>query len=311
LSPPSPAATFTPSNAAWAPDPVFMEAKASGRVVIDSSGNAAVMPTAPPETPYPAAAKLDTTWSGQIQEPPKSGKDDKGVRYSDKNYALMCGPGTGAVVLSYWPASRNLVKSKSGTFVEPVNVGGGRYAATYWKAVGAAGYARGMIMFLAEVEWPTPDKGLKWWPTPGLLNWKARPPSTNRENLLDAINWEASGRTTVNYFYAIVPASQLTADALLDHVHADISAGVPVVIAARTSDGKHALPDWRVRSTKTAGNHFVAVVGYDDKAGTYAVMDTCGLTCNDRGVRGRVMNIGQTALFSLIQAESDDDGIIW
>jgi hypothetical protein len=55
----------------------------------------------------------------------------------------------------------------------------------------------------------------------------------------------------------------------------------------------------------------VTVVGYDDNAGTYAVMDTCGTTCNDRNVRAGIRNISQAALFSLIEAESDDDGIMW
>jgi hypothetical protein len=288
----------------------MVAAKADGRVIVDVSGKVVILDAVPPPTVYPAAAALNTTWSGLIQEPPTSGKDDKGKSYSDKNYGLLCGPGTAAVVLYYWPATRGTVTTKSGTFLEPVNVGSGRYASTYWKAVDAGGNARGMIMYMAEVEWPTPDKGLSWWPKPGLLKWTAHP-STNRENLVDALNWEASGRARLNYFYVIVPASKLTAAALLDHVHADINMGVPVVIAARTSDGTRSLPFWRVKSTKSAGNHFVTVVGYDDKAGTYSVMDTCGLTCNNRNLRAGVRNMSQAALFSLIRAESDDDGIIW
>jgi hypothetical protein len=246
-----------------------------------------------------------------IQEPPRTGKDDKGLAYTDYNYSLFCGAGTAAVVLYYWPESRNAVMTKAGTFVEPVNLGANRYARTYWKAQSPGGYARGMIAYLAEVEWPTPDQGLSWWSRPGLMNWSARPPSTNVENLEDGINWEASGRSRLNYFYVIVRASQLTPVALREHIHADISMGVPGVIAARTSDGTNALPNWNVKPTRSAVNHFVTVVGYNDTAGTYAVMDTCGATCNDRNVRAGVRNISQAALFSLIKAESDDDGIMW
>jgi hypothetical protein len=280
-------------------------------VSIDATGAAIILDSAPPTPTYPTSAALDTHWTGLIQEPPQKGTDDKGISYTDKNYALLCGPGAAATVLYYWQASHNLVTTKTGTYIEPVDLAADRYSATYWNATDAGGYARGMIMYLADVEWPSPDKGLIWWHRAGLLNWSANPPSTNRENLVDAINWEASGRSRLSYFYVIVPASQLTAAALLAHVQADIAMGVPVVIAARTSDGTHSLPFWRVKSTRSAVNHFVTVVGYDDKAGTYSVMDTCGLNCNDRGMRAGVRSVGQSALFSLIRAESDDDGIIW
>jgi hypothetical protein len=40
-------------------------------------------------------------------------------------------------------------------------------------------------------------------------------------------------------------------------------------------------------------------------------MDTCGTTCNDKNTRAGVANISQSALYSLIVAESDDDGIMW
>jgi hypothetical protein len=280
-------------------------------VTITAQGRVVILDAAPPAPAYAPAAALDVRWSGLIQEPPRTGKDDKGVTYTDYNYSLFCGAGTAAVVLYYWPDSRTAVTTKSGTFAEPVNLGANRYSRTYWNAQGSGGNGRGMIAYLAQVEWPLPDQGLSWWTRPGLMNWSAKPPSTNVENLVDGINWEASGRTTVDYFYVIVRASELTAAALRDHIHADIAMGVPVVIAARTSDGTSALPYWNVKPTRSAVNHFVTVVGYDDTAGTYAVMDTCGTTCNDRNVRAGVRNMSQAALFSLIKAESDNDGIIW
>ena len=294
----------------WAPDPNLVLAKNAGRVTVDSSGRVTISPSAPTTPAYATAKSLPTSWSGLIQEPPKTGRDDRGVAYTDNNYILFCGPGTGTVILYYWPASSGEVKSRSGTFREPVNVGANRYAGTYWKAQDAAGYGRGMIAYLAEVEWPAPDKGLSWWSRPGVMRWSSHP-ATYVENLVDAINWEASGHTRLDYFYVIVHASDLTAAALLDHVHADIGMGVPVVIAARTSDGTNSLPFWKVKSKKSAGNHFVTVLGYDDSAGTYTVMDTCGLTCNDRNVRAGVKTMSQQALYALIAAESDNDGIMW
>jgi hypothetical protein len=308
-----PAATPIPSSTdhPWQPDPVLIAAKIDGRVTLDAGGGVVILDQALPTPDYPPANALDTRWSGLIQEPPRTGQDDQGHAYTDYNYSLFCGAGTAAVVLYYWPASRSEVTGKSGTFVEPVELGTDREASTYWKAEDAAGYGRGMILYLAEVEWPVPDRHLSWWSQPGLMNWSASPPSTNVQNLVDALNWEASGRSSVSYFYVVVFASQLTAAALLDHVHADINMGVPVVIAARTSDGTNSLPYWNVKSTRSAVNHFVTVVGYDDAAGTYAVMDTCGTTCNDKNARAGVANISQSALFSLIVAESDDDGIMW
>jgi hypothetical protein len=296
-------------NHPWVVDPALLQAKNEGRVAI-VSGRVVILASAPPTPTYPTAASLPTSWSGLIQEPPKSGRDDKNVPYTDYNYVLFCGPGTAAVVLYYWPATRGAVTTKSGYFVEPVDVGANRYARTYWKAQDAGGYGRGMIMYLAEVEWPAPDRGVSWWANPGIMRWSSHP-STNIENLVDGLNWEASGGTRLNYFYVVVRTYDLSAAALLDHVHSDINAGVPVVVAARTSDGVHSLPFWKVKSKRSAGNHFVTIVGYDDAAATYKVMDTCGVTCNDRNVRAGVKAMSQSALFSLIVAESDNDGIMW
>jgi hypothetical protein len=310
---PRPAATTAPSptDHPWRPDPVLVQAKSEGRVVIDSSGGVEVLDQALPTPDYLPAQALDSTWTGLIQEPPRTGTDDRGTDYTDYNYSLFCGAGTAAVVLYYWPASRSEVTTRTGTFTEPVDLGSKRKASTYWKAEDASGYGRGMILYLAETEWPAADQHVSWWSQPGLMNWTASPPSTDVQNLVDALNWEASGRSSLGYFYVIVPASQLTATALQDHVHADISMGVPVVIAARTSNGSVALPHWSVKARGSAVNHFITVVGYDDAAGTYQVMDTCGATCNDSNERSSVASIDQASLYALILAESDDDGIMW
>lgn len=319
LSTPTPHPTAPPTNppiipvagASWQPDYVLDQAKDEGRVVRDSAGHVAILAAAPAPRDYPVSARLDTRWTGLIQEPPRIGVDDKGAPYTDYNYSLFCGAGTAAVVLYYWPATKSAVTTKAGSFQEPVDLGTNRFAKTNWKATDAGGYGRGMILYLAESMWPTPDRNQYWWPQPGLMMWAAHPPSTNVQNLVDGINWEASGGTRLNYFYVIVFASDLTAAALLNHIHADIAMGVPVVIAARTSDGKNSLPFWSLKSTRSAVNHFVTVVGYDDAAKTYSVMDTCGTTCNDRNLRAGVRTMSQAGLFSLIQAESDNDGIMW
>ncbi len=280
-------------------------------MAVNADGVVSILPSAPPTPSYPRALTLDTTWTGLVQEPPPTGVDDAGRAYRDDNYGLLCGPGAAAVALYYWSAARTAVTTRSGSFTEPVNVGTNRYATTTWAASDAGGNGRGMIMYLAEVAWPTPDRGQPWWKAPGMMTWSARPPSTDIWNLADAINWEASGGTSVSYFYSIVSASDLTQAALQAHVHADIAAGVPVVIAARTSNGFVSLPFWRVTSTRNAANHFVTVVGYDDVAGTYTTIETCGKGCNSSGTRSGVGRISQAALYALIRAESDNDGILW
>jgi hypothetical protein len=311
---PLPAPRATPPGptpgASWQQDSSFIAAKMGGRVARDPNGGAVVLAQAP-ELAFPPSATLATNWSGLIQEPPRTGTDDHGVAYTDYNYSGFCGAGAAAVTLYYWPASHGAVTTRSGTFVEPVDLGTNRYSSTYWKAEGAGGYGRGMILSLAEEEWPTPDHGLPWWPRPGLMNWSASPPSTNVANLTDAVNWEASGGSRLDYFYVAVRAAEMDQADLLTFVHTDIHYGVPLIVAARTSNGTYALPYWNVESTSRAVNHFVTIVGYDDTAGTYSVMDTCGTTCNDKNARAGVKTMSQAALYALIVAESDNDGVIW
>jgi hypothetical protein len=310
--PPAPrTAAPTQTDRPWQQDPAFLRDKLEGRVVLDAQGEVVILSSLPGPRDYPSTRSLDTSWTGLIQEPPRVGTDDHGKPYTDWNYSLFCGAGAGTVVLYYWKATRKVVTTTAGTFTEPVNVGTNRYASTYWGSQSAGGYGRGMVMYMAEVEWPTIDQGLSWWKRPGLMNWDARPPSTDVPNLIDAVNWEASGRTRLNYFYVAVPASKLTPQDLLAHVHTDISMGVPVVVAARTSNNQVSLPFWRVKPTKSAVNHFITIVGYDDNAGTYTVIDTCGVSCSDSNTRSGVSTVSQATLYALILAESDDDGIMW
>ena len=77
---------------------------------------------------------------------------------------------------------------------------------------------------------------------------------------------------------------------------------------ARTSNGTQHLPQWSASGSKI--NHQIALVGYNDTAGTYSVMDTCGPGCNSSGLAAAVRTINQDYLWTLIHAETDDDGII-
>ncbi|MGZ6314256.1 MAG: hypothetical protein ACXWNI_01345 [Candidatus Limnocylindrales bacterium] len=312
-SPPTPGPTPRPTpGSSWVQDSSFVAAKMAGRVGRDSQGRVVALAQAPDLT-FPPSATLATSWSGLIQEPPRTGTDDRGAAYTDYNYSSFCGAGAAAVTLYYWPGSTAAVTSKVGSFTEPVDWASPYHATTYWKATGPDGYGRGMIMYLSEVAWPAPDKGEAWWQKPGIVDWTTRPglAATNVANLADAVNWEASGGSKLDYFYVAVAADRLSAADLRTFVHTDIHYGVPVIIAARTSDGTYALPYWNVKSTSRAVNHFVTVVGYDDAAGTYSVMDTCGPTCNDKNARAGVKTMSQAALFALIAAESDNDGVIW
>ncbi len=301
----------TPGSS-WVQDSSFLAAKMDGRVGRDSRGQAVVLAQAPTLT-FPASATLATDWSGLIQEPPRTGVDDRGAAYTDYNYSSFCGAGAAAVTLYYWPASTAAVTTTAGSFTEPAGWASPYHATTYWKASGPNGNGRGMIMYLSEVAWPAPDKGAPWWQLPGIVDWTVRPglAATNVANLVDALNWEASGGSRLDYFYAAVAADRLTQADLRTFVHTDIHYGVPVIIAARTSDGTSALPYWNVKSTAGAVNHFVTIVGYDDAAGTYSIMDTCGPTCNDKNTRAGVKTMSQAAAFALVMAESDNDGVIW
>jgi hypothetical protein len=312
---PTPTAKPTPgptASTSWVQDSSFVAAKMAGRVGRDSKGQAVVL-TKAPELTFPASASLVTSWSGLIQEPPRTGTDDRGVAYTDYNYSSFCGAGAAAVTLHYWPESTAAVTTRAGMFTEPVNWASPYHATTYWKATGPNGYGRGMIMYLSEVAWPAPDKGAPWWKLPGIVDWTTKPglAATNVANLTDAVNWEASGGSKLDYFYAAVAADRLTQADLRTFVHIDIHYGVPVIIAARTSDGTYALPYWNLKPTSRAVNHFVTIVGYDDAAGTYSIMDSCGPTCNDKNTRAGVKTMSQAALLALIMAESDNDGVIW
>ena len=65
----------------------------AGRVARDSGGAAVVLAQAPSTDFSRRRPSLVTSWSGLIQEPPRTGTDDRGVAYTDYNYSSLCGAG--------------------------------------------------------------------------------------------------------------------------------------------------------------------------------------------------------------------------
>ena len=59
------------------------------------------------------------------------------------------------------------------------------------------------------------------------------------------------------------------------------------------------LPNW-----SRALGHAIAIVGYDDSAGTYAYVDTCGKACNgsSQATNGGVWHVAQSKMHSAIAA---------
>lgn len=314
-----------PPEPGWSQDPAFVAAKQEGRVVVDASGRATVVATAPVTTlAAPVSKQLGTTVIKKIWEPKGTGaKDDNGLAYTDRNYWNLCGAGGAAVALYYWPESRDLVTGiAADSYTEPNSafktyypagkpeLKGQWYDTTFWWGSDSESNGRGLIMYLSYYLKPTG----RTWAYRGIFDWSKLPNQvgygTPQNRVADALNWEASGRTSLYYFYVWAKASSLTSSGLHDRIVTDIATqGVPVLVAARTSNGTQYLPQWTASGDKI--NHTVAVVGYDDTAKTYSVMDTCGPGCNSTGLSVGVRTISQAALWTLMQAETDDDGIIW
>ena len=124
----------------------------------------------------------------------------------------------------------------------------------------------------------------------------------------DALNWEASGRNTStwsNYFYLAVTPGNLSASQLHTYVKSDLyNSQVPLIVSVN----ENVLPDW----SGSSGSHLIAITGYDDNAGTYTYSETCdrtGVACNTQVVGH--YNIGQQLLYSGIQNDNGNGGIVW
>jgi hypothetical protein len=290
-------------------DPALVAAKEQGRARVSPNGSVVILPVAA-ATAYPAAVTLNTSWTGRVWEPQGTGTDDAGKTYSDTNYWNFCGPGATAVTLWYWPAG-NIFDTTLGlaAYSEP-NPSLATHSTTSWTATDAASNGRGAIMDLAEKELPTPDIGV--WAWPGVIDWTSSYPNdgTPVNRIRDALNWEISGHSSVSapYIWTLDSAS-LTQAVLHTDVQRDLAGqGVPLVANVATSSGRYHLPNWGKRGSV---NHSITIVGYNDTAGTYTYIDTCGPGCNNTGSAAGVYTVSQTTLWALLGAETDRDGIIW
>ncbi len=251
-------------NAAWT------TAKTAHRVHL--AGPAAVtVELATPMLALPLAKRLVTTDTQLIVEPPGSGVDDRGMSFVDLNYWNFCAPGGATVAAAYFGSTRVTGRAPS-YFVEPY---GPRQVRTYWaSADSVSGYptkGRAFLMYMAEQVFPP------GWATPGLVDFSYYPTTgATLQDTRDALNWEISGHSPywASYYYAVQPAygARFTEAQL----HADVAWAVgydnaPIVAAVNTAY----LPNW-----SRALGHTITIVGYDDAAGTYVYLDTCGKLCN-------------------------------
>ena len=248
------------------------------------------------------AKLLDTAVVSLIVEPEGSGHDDSGAAYTDLNYWNFCVPGAVTAALYYWKPA-NVTGWAAGHFREPSNAPSTIPAAgTYWTSDDtASGYhskGRAYLMHLAmQVRPPS-------YTAPGIASFTSYPSTgAGLVDGRDALNWEASGHASnwSSFFYAVVNASAVTQTKLHADIKADINGGHAVVVFADTAY----LPNWS-RSLW----HAITVVGYDDTAGTYRYIDTCGKRCNGstQSRNGGVWTLSQSALTN---AARNGAGYLW
>jgi hypothetical protein len=99
----------------------------------------------------------------------------------------------------------------------------------------------------------------------------------------------------VELFYQTVGAGGLTSATLHHDVTRDIWGGHAVFADVDTTY----LPNW----SRSLG-HSIAIVSYDDSAGTYAYVDTCGHRCNGstQSTDGGVWHVSQSRMYQAIVA---------
>jgi hypothetical protein len=233
----------------------------------------------------PPAHTLPTATVKRIVEPPGSGNDDHGHAYSDQNYWNFCGPGAATAVLAFF--SSHVTTWPAGSFSEPY---GPHTSTTYWASSDSGAVGRAYLMHIAlQVKPPT-------FSTAGLASFTYYPThGTQLANARDVLNWEASGHASgwSTFFYQDVAASGLSATTLHHDITRDISGGHAVFADVDTGY----LPNW----SRSLG-HSIAIIGYDDTAGTYAYVDTCGTRCNGsaQATNGGVHHVAQSRMHTAI-----------
>jgi hypothetical protein len=237
----------------------------------------------------PSAATLNTSVVSKIVEPPGSGNDDKGNSYTDKNYWNFCAPGAVTAALSTFTSA--VTSWPAGYFREPH----GPFAiSTYWASSDSvSGYSTVGRAYLMHIALQSKPPNFTY---AGLASFSTYPTTgSSLSDSRDVLNWEASGHASgwSSFFYEIVGAGSLASSTLHNDIKRDISGGHALVAAVNTAY----LPNWS-RSLM----HSIAIVGYDDAAGTYKYIDTCGIRCNGSSAskNGGVWSISQSKLHSAI-----------
>ncbi len=321
----------------------WLALKASGRVELQAGkigllGAGSNPLTTASGAQLPVARTLDVAWTRWVIEPPGSGVDAKGNRYTDQSYWNLCGPGTMTVALYYWQllTGRPNVTGTAGYYLDPyaaedvawpaagpsfvIPAGTTQPLGTFWSGTDTvSGYranGRGYMMYLAMAAQPpgwastgidvfSDQRGHPLYPTRG----------ASPRSILMAINWEVSGHDPNGWadawFTSVTNVDPTLARDLQLAVMLDVGRdGVPVIAAVDTYE----LPNWQAGTATPHIQHGVTIVGYDNAANppTYTYIDTCGRSCDNRGgnQNGQIHVISQAAMVRAIR-DSGGSGFIW
>lgn len=194
--------------------------------------------------------------------------DDNYAHYSDYWMVTLCGPGAADIASFYWPVPLNYSNYANVADALDGNV------ATSWNGTDVDNIIRmrGYMVHMAfQIKPPT-------WNSSGMLPQTyyqtGQKGGTTLQVERDALNWEISGHGSnwSSYFYANDWNNNYTTESAAESaLHSAIVNDLyynnaPVVVEVNTSS----LPNW-----STSVKHFVAIIGYDDVAGTYKYLDTC------------------------------------
>ena len=292
-----------------APPPTPEPAGQTPQQPASSSPGPIQSPTTRPLTP-PSAAWLDTTVVGNFEEPPVSGRDEAGRRYSDHNYWAFCGAGSARVVLFFaghdpkWDADGNWPLT---AYREPAS--SGVRVTTYWRDGEPADKGRGYMLYLAEQVRPPS------FTVPGVETFEltrhsngATVKTAYMSNEVRVLNWEASGwKSERGYFVA--QRWKVSAGTFYRELAQEIGAdGYPALVAVMTAGvsrngTRWTLPNW----VNHAIPHWIAVVGYDEN--NFYYVDTCwGSThCGYRdppltGAHPGTWSVSKVTLYKAMQA---------
>lgn len=262
------------------------QAATSTRPIEGGAAGVAPSPELPAVPGAPTSYQLADSASASIAEPGagydtnfplSSATDDASATYFDPYYATLCGPGAVSVALFYWPPAPD--RGPNASVTDPLL---GSAAKTSWNDWDVDGVYR-MRAYMLRLAYQVRVPG---WDQQGML-----PQSYLQSGQLggatlqvvnDTLNWEASGenpRDWTGYFYHIQWNSDFYGDQrhypmnLYEALHADIVSDLtryhtPVIVEITAGY----LPNWRDANPV---NHFIAITGYDDAAGTYTYLDTC------------------------------------